>query len=156
MLLTRAPVAGGRASSTPLPLDLHVLSLSLAFILSQDQTLRCCYIFSDLFFVCCRSWHPPFPSILTSSEISFSQNVDGDCNILLVSYYFVCCSLVNVLLFPCITVNFPAPWGVVVSPVLRVQSYGLFNYPPNFFTKNFREIRNQGGKLLITRQLDVC
>ena len=25
-----------------LPLDLHVLSLSLAFILSQDQTLRCC------------------------------------------------------------------------------------------------------------------
>ena len=24
-----------------LPLDLHVLSLSLAFILSQDQTLRC-------------------------------------------------------------------------------------------------------------------
>ena len=26
---------------TPLPLDLHVLGLSLAFILSQDQTLRC-------------------------------------------------------------------------------------------------------------------
>ncbi len=24
-----------------LPLDLHVLSLSLAFILSQDQTLHC-------------------------------------------------------------------------------------------------------------------
>ena len=24
-----------------MPLDLHVLSLSLAFILSQDQTLRC-------------------------------------------------------------------------------------------------------------------
>ena len=29
----------------PLPLDLHVLSLSLAFILSQDQTLRCLYNF---------------------------------------------------------------------------------------------------------------
>ena len=27
-----------------LPLDLHVLGLSLAFILSQDQTLRCLYI----------------------------------------------------------------------------------------------------------------
>ena len=29
-----------------LPLDLHVLSLSLAFILSQDQTLRCinCFV----------------------------------------------------------------------------------------------------------------
>ena len=44
-LLTRAPVAGG--ASTPLPLDLHVLGLSLAFILSQDQTLRCmnCFFF---------------------------------------------------------------------------------------------------------------
>ena len=31
---------------TVLPLDLHVLSLSLAFILSQDQTLRCinCFV----------------------------------------------------------------------------------------------------------------
>ena len=41
MLLTRAPVAGGGIAASPLPLDLHVLSLSLAFILSQDQTLRC-------------------------------------------------------------------------------------------------------------------
>ena len=32
-----------------LPLDLHVLSLSLAFILSQDQTLHCTFIY---FFVC--------------------------------------------------------------------------------------------------------
>ena len=32
---------------TVLPLDLHVLSLSLAFILSQDQTLRC----SNCFFI---------------------------------------------------------------------------------------------------------
>ena len=36
---TRLPVAGSIA--TPLPLDLHVLSLPLAFILSQDQTLHC-------------------------------------------------------------------------------------------------------------------
>ena len=41
---TRLPVAGGIA--TPLPLDLHVLSLPLAFILSQDQTLHCkCFEF---------------------------------------------------------------------------------------------------------------
>ena len=35
-----------------MPLDLHVLGLSLAFILSQDQTLRC-YIstFSFFFFI---------------------------------------------------------------------------------------------------------
>ena len=33
-----------------MPLDLHVLSLSLAFILSQDQTLRCqnCFLFISL------------------------------------------------------------------------------------------------------------
>ena len=30
---------------TAMPLDLHVLGLSLAFILSQDQTLRCKYLF---------------------------------------------------------------------------------------------------------------
>ena len=35
---TRLPVAGSIA--TPLPLDLHVLSLPLAFILSLDQTLH--------------------------------------------------------------------------------------------------------------------
>ena len=41
VLLTRAPVAGGCVATAPLPLDLHVLGLPLAFILSQDQTLRC-------------------------------------------------------------------------------------------------------------------
>ena len=41
MLLTRAPVADKGIATSPLPLDLHVLGLSLAFILSQDQTLHC-------------------------------------------------------------------------------------------------------------------
>ena len=38
-----APVRRSPAAHcwTPLPLDLHVLSLPLAFILSQDQTLHC-------------------------------------------------------------------------------------------------------------------
>ena len=46
VLLTRAPVADKGIATSSLPLDLHVLSLSLAFILSQDQTLRClnCFI----------------------------------------------------------------------------------------------------------------
>ena len=42
-----------------LPLDLHVLSLPLAFILSQDQTLHCkncsCYLFDS------SSYPPPYP-----------------------------------------------------------------------------------------------
>ena len=49
VLLTSAPVAGGSIATSPLPLDLHVLSLSLAFILSQDQTLRCKYVLSFFF-----------------------------------------------------------------------------------------------------------
>ena len=32
-----------RSPPEVLPLDLHVLGLSLAFILSQDQTLRCTF-----------------------------------------------------------------------------------------------------------------
>jgi hypothetical protein len=34
-------VRHSRGPESPLPFDLHVLSLPLAFILSQDQTLRC-------------------------------------------------------------------------------------------------------------------
>ena len=49
----RSPAAFSKLTA-PLPLDLHVLSLSLAFILSQDQTLRCCvsyfYFFSEIMF----------------------------------------------------------------------------------------------------------
>ena len=37
-LLTRAPLSD--IASYIIPLDLHVLSLPLAFILSQDQTLH--------------------------------------------------------------------------------------------------------------------
>ena len=36
-----------------LPLDLHVLSLQLAFILSQDQTLHCKSIFSSVKMIFC-------------------------------------------------------------------------------------------------------
>ena len=46
----RSPAAE-HCCSAPLPLDLHVLSLPLAFILSQDQTLRCLSIFLS-FSVC--------------------------------------------------------------------------------------------------------
>ena len=45
VLLTSAPVAIKGIATPMLPLDLHVLSLSLAFILSQDQTLRCCMLY---------------------------------------------------------------------------------------------------------------
>ena len=60
-LLTRAPVAGRSVAAPPLPLDLHVLSLPLAFILSQDQTLRCCYMFFHFFLSGCRRSAPRLP-----------------------------------------------------------------------------------------------
>ena len=40
-LRTRSPVADNGIATISMPLDLHVLGLPLAFILSQDQTLRC-------------------------------------------------------------------------------------------------------------------
>ena len=40
-LRTRSPVADNDIAAISMPLDLHVLGLPLAFILSQDQTLRC-------------------------------------------------------------------------------------------------------------------
>ena len=41
VLRTLPPVAATGIATRALPLDLHVLSLPLAFILSQDQTLLC-------------------------------------------------------------------------------------------------------------------
>ena len=48
-LRTRAPVAVSCIATTTMPLDLHVLGLSLAFILSQDQTLRCMTLLFNIF-----------------------------------------------------------------------------------------------------------
>ncbi len=44
-LRTLAPVAAKCITTSALPLDLHVLSLPLAFILSQYQTLLCIYTY---------------------------------------------------------------------------------------------------------------
>ena len=46
-LRTRAPLSGH--PKVPFPFDLHVLGLPLAFILSQDQTLRCNIVFLVVF-----------------------------------------------------------------------------------------------------------
>ena len=67
----RSPAGEGKPSP-PLPLDLHVLSLSLAFILSQDQTLRCCYLCS-LFFLCCRLSSSPQGRITAGARLKESS-----------------------------------------------------------------------------------
>ena len=67
------PFAGRRhLLLDPLPLDLHVLSLPLAFILSQDQTLHCIFYKSklapDALFVAL------FPDICVGLRFRSSQN----------------------------------------------------------------------------------
>ena len=74
VLLTRAPVADSGIATASLPLDLHVLGLSLAFILSQDQTLRCC-IYLSLFLALSSACIPraaPSDSLVRLSPLSSS------------------------------------------------------------------------------------
>ena len=72
MLLTRAPVAARSIATAALPLDLHVLSLPLAFILSQDQTLRCLFFFFFFFFFSFQAGASDFSATVLAGRISFS------------------------------------------------------------------------------------
>ena len=69
-----APVRRSPAAHccAPLPLDLHVLSLPLAFILSQDQTLHCmnCFYYLNSFGVL----PPAAPAGCPTHAVSRSQN----------------------------------------------------------------------------------
>ena len=112
VLLTRAPVAGKGIATSPLPLDLHVLGLSLAFILSQDQTLRCILFF---FFI--------IPSKRYLTELtSFS---------LLFLYYTCFFNFLNEL-FLSLTA---APWPPRFAKVL--QRYCLSLLQSKFFSMFF-------------------
>ena len=64
-LRTLAPVAIKTSTNLRLmlPLDLHVLSLPLAFILSQDQTLHCIFFIN---FLACPDTYNPFKRINAS------------------------------------------------------------------------------------------
>ena len=115
VLLTRAPVAGKGIATSPLPLDLHVLGLSLAFILSQDQTLRCILFF---FFI--------IPSKRYLTELtSFS---------LILLYYTCFFNSFNELLSPT-----AAPWPPRFAKVLQryclslLHSKFFFNVFLNYF-----------------------
>ena len=105
MLLTRAPVASKGIATSLLPLDLHVLGLSLAFILSQDQTLRCISCF--FLFLYLR---------ISPAEIDFAL------------------SLV-LLFFPVFSMNFAfrfSPRSSRCSFEKRCKGTLFLFYPPNF------------------------
>ena len=109
-----SPVRRSPPASYPaaLPLDLHVLSLSLAFILSQDQTLRCClsFYFSFSVFSALRKISTKLSGIFRSSTqqrpnlslftFRFTRNHDVDSVVI----SFPCLSL-----FPCLSQSFQWP-----------------------------------------------
>ena len=110
--------------SPPLPLDLHVLSLSLAFILSQDQTLRCCILF--FFFLILKYRFAFSRPLVYALFIVLPVELDGD-----VSFLSLCLVLHSIAIM---SMSFIAPG----FPRKRVQSYTLFHSPPNFFTTIFQ------------------
>ena len=86
-----------------LPLDLHVLSLSLAFILSQDQTLHCLFSFSSISLARIPSLYPSFDGIIPNTCTT--------------------CCLCNSFQWPL----------RLYSPYLRVQNYYLFTSHSKLF-----------------------
>ena len=94
-----------------LPLDLHVLSLSLAFILSQDQTLRCSNCFMSLLKI------PLFPGS----------------SILLTVFILNTCTTV-------VYVNFSKNSFQSVSCETWCKGKDFYFYLPNFFESFFRFI----------------
>ena len=110
--------------SPPMPLDLHVLSLSLAFILSQDQTLRCCILF--FFFLILKYRFAFSRPLVYALFIVLPVELDGD-----VSFLSLCLVLHSIAIM---SMSFVAPG----FPRKRVQSYTLFHSPPNFFTTIFQ------------------
>ena len=94
-----------------LPLDLHVLSLSLAFILSQDQTLRC----SNCLCLCSRFRY----------SFRFKYFTDGIHSKYL--YYCCICKFLKELLS-------------IVSFETWCKGKDFYSYLPNFFESFFRFI----------------
>ena len=103
-----------------LPLDLHVLSLSLAFILSQDQTLRCSNCFMSLLKI------PLFPGS----------------SILLTVFILNTCTTV-------VYVNFSKNSFQSVSCETWCKGKDFYFYLPNIFRKFFFDLffRKTAGRM---------
>ena len=182
-LLTRAPVADRSVATPPLPLDLHVLSLSLAFILSQDQTLRClsCFLFfsviptarpttSDRPGICALfsldGGLPPSSFVLSlyriismfSAPFPFRKAVTKVLPLFLTAKFFANFFQVS---FPEPRVRAgPTPSGITPKlhdhrsvSLLRLQRYCLLPFPPNFSASFFTPFFNFFHNTLILRHL---
>ena len=106
---TRLPVAINCIATIMLPHDLHVLSLPLAFILSQDQTLHC---------KCCLMLTLLIQRINVSNRIVFALT------------YLLSRLDRDVLLLP----NFQRSLALLASHFLGVQMYEPYNSQPKLFS----------------------
>ena len=112
-----------------MPLDLHVLSLSLAFILSQDQTLRC----SNCFFILSRS-ESKYILFLYFRKLTVLFSCTTSC--------FTCKSYKDRFLFLCTprtlsknnTLSFFYP---ITEPVTGCKDKNKFLFEPNLFESFF-------------------
>ena len=104
-----------------MPLDLHVLGLPLAFILSQDQTLH--RIFSNNISKPIRPL--PIPQF-KKSTLSL---------IVSVLHLYFCSSLVNDLFSPSGCLSSPLSHPLFPNGIAKVL---LFSFPPNLFATFFR------------------
>ena len=89
VLLTRSPLSFSSASTRKTSLDLHVLGMPPAFVLSQDQTLMkdfheldCSLKFADLFIVVlttfnCWNQMIPYTIFSLSSLFSFQRSISS-------------------------------------------------------------------------------
>ena len=125
-------------ASPPLPLDLHVLSLSLAFILSQDQTLRC---FLSCFFLFLYQKGSPKTANLSLSAVcpSASASARAAPDGFLAGLRLLCLVEIDRETFSCLLYYFVSIVSLSMFSSApgsrtrkRMQSYGEFLNLPNF------------------------
>ena len=106
---------------SPLPRDLHVLSLPLAFILSQDQTLLCIFLYCLAL-----PWHPNSLKELTLSILLFL----GTC------LYYSFIIVKELIVFPILLAN----------GIAKVRT---FSFSPNFFSLFFAFFQKKARNCII-------
>ena len=129
-----------------LPSDLHVLGLPLAFILSQDQTLRCTIVFANCSSLCLGFRLTPPRSRAAAVPFPYPSGIPHGMPLVLASDFQR-------------SVAPGSPSASLLLPVRkRVQKYSFFLYAQCFFSSFFHLFRNRlchRKKNLIEQQISL-